>query len=106
MPLFRSVELFDRILEPSNIDIIDAMFARLNHSIYAASGKYTREGLRKLKAENFKLIREETIFKTPEELEKEKEKAQKKKQEQILSDLSPKEREELFKRKRAKNGKR
>jgi len=106
MPLFRSLELFDRFIEPSGIDVIDAMFARLHSTIYAASGNMSKEGLRKMKSSDFKLIRDETIFKTPEQIEKEKALKLKKQQDEILNMLSPEERAKALKRKGAKNGKR
>ncbi|MEB7712333.1 hypothetical protein NGC32_06285 [Kluyvera cryocrescens] len=105
MPVFCSIELFDRFIEPSNIDTLDSMFARLNRTMYAASGKLDQEGLRRIKAADFKLIRDETIFKTPEDIEKEKQSKRKKSQENILNSLSPEEREKALKHKRAKNGK-
>lgn len=105
LPVFRSLEFFDRFIEPSNIDVIDSMFAKLNRTMYAASGKWDQQGLRKLKASDFKIIRDETIFKSPEELEQEK----RKKEKERLDSLSPEDRkkyEEIKKRKGAKNGKR
>lgn len=104
LPLFRSLELFDRFIEPSGIDVIDAMFARLHSTIYAASGHMSKEGLRKMKSSDFKLIRDETIFKTPEQIEKEKKAKIKKQQDEILNMLSPEERAKALKRKGAKNG--
>lgn len=106
LPFFRSLELFDRFIEPSGIDVIDAMFARLHSTIYAASGHMSKEGLRKMKSSDFKLIRDETIFKSPEEIQKEKELKAKKKENEILQHLSPAEREKYLKRKGVKNGKR
>jgi len=105
MPLFLSIELFDRFIEPSGIEMLDSMFARLNSSIYSASGNLSKEGLRKLKAADFKLFRDEPIFKTQEQIEKEKKVKQQKQQENILNMLSPEEREKALKRKGAKNGK-
>jgi len=106
LPQFLSLELFDRFIEPSGIDVIDAMFARLHSTIYAASGNMSKEGLRKMKSSDFKLIRDETIFKSPEQLQAEKEQQAKKRENDMLQHLSPAEREKYLKRKGAKNGKR
>lgn len=105
LPVFRSLELFDRFIEPSNFDTLDSMFAKLNRTMYVASGKFDQEGLRKLKAADFKIIRDDIIFKSPEDIEKEKAQKRKKQQEGILNMLSPEEREKALNRKRAKNGK-
>lgn len=106
LPVFRSVELFDRLIEPSGIDVIDSMFARLNNTIYEASGNLSKEGLRKMKSSDFKLIRDDIIFKSPEQIEKEKKAKQQKQENEMLSMLSPEEREKMLKRKGVKNGKR
>lgn len=59
-----------------------------------------------MKSSDFKLIRDETIFKTSEVIQKEKELQAKKKENDMLQHLSPAEREKYLKRKGAKNGKR
>jgi len=89
MPLFMELELFDRYIEPSSIEILDAMFARLNSSIYAASGNLSKEGLRKLNSYDFKLFRGENIFKTPEEIEKEKIQRKRNTYATLIADMPP-----------------
>lgn|GEM_PF-2538051 len=59
-----------------------------------------------MKSSDFKLIRDETIFKSPEQLQAEKEQQAKKRENDMLQHLSPAEREKYLKRKGAKNGKR
>ncbi|WP_336340496.1 hypothetical protein [Enterobacter cloacae] len=89
VPLFIELEWFDRVIEPSSIEILDAMFARLNTSIYAASGNLSKEGLRKLKSSDFKLFRGENIFKTPEEIEKEKIQRKRNTYATLIADMPP-----------------
>lgn len=59
-----------------------------------------------MKSSDFKLIRDETIFKSPEQIEKEKQAKLKKQEDEVLKQLSPEERAQYIKRKGAKNGKR
>lgn len=66
--LFWSLHIFDTYLEPQSPQFKDMQNAMLQYSMYMTSPGMTRESARKMKPSQFQLIKDEKIFKTPEEL--------------------------------------
>lgn len=67
-PLFYRLYIFDTYLEPQSPIFKDEQNAMLQYSMYMASPSMSREFAKKIKPSQFRIISDEKIFKTPEEL--------------------------------------
>lgn len=77
MPLneFYELWLFETFIEPQGPIMDDFYQARLTHSIFANNPNLTKEGRKKLNMKDFYMIKDK-VFKSKEELEQERKKAE------------------------------
>lgn len=69
VPMFWSLHIFDTFLEPQSPQFKDMQNAMLQYSMYMTCQGMTRDTAKKIKPSQFQLIKDETVFKTQEELE-------------------------------------
>ncbi|EHH6189108.1 hypothetical protein J8P63_003392 [Salmonella enterica] len=67
-PLFYRLYIFDTYLEPQSPIFRDEQNAMLQYSMYMSSPVMSREFAKKIKPSQFRIINDEKIFKTQEEL--------------------------------------
>ncbi|WP_255425969.1 hypothetical protein [Providencia sp. JUb39] len=69
VPMFWSLHIFDTFLEPQSPQFKDMQNAMLQYSMYMTCQGMTRDTAKEIKPSQFQLIKDETVFKTQEELE-------------------------------------
>ncbi|WP_311750740.1 hypothetical protein [Proteus columbae] len=67
--LFWALHIFDTYVEPQSPQFHDMQNAMLQYSMYMTSSGMTREAAKKIMPSQFQLIKDETIFKSKEEIE-------------------------------------
>lgn len=106
LPEFYELWLFETFIEPQGPVMNDFYQARITHSIFANNPNITKEGRKKLNMKEFYIIKDK-VFKSEEELEKERQNAQEANRKNIESLFDPKQLEKmkaLKARKERKNG--
>ncbi|EPS9111471.1 TPA: hypothetical protein ACG5DL_001574 [Klebsiella pneumoniae] len=88
MKEFYMVYLFDTFIEPQGPVMNDFYQARLAHSVIASNPNLTAEGRKKINMKDFYLLKDK-VFKSPEELQKEKQKEQERKRKALESMFEP-----------------
>ncbi|HAK5372901.1 TPA: hypothetical protein H1V70_000125 [Salmonella enterica] len=66
--MFWKLYIFDTYLEPQSPQFHDMQNAMLQYTMYLTTPGVTREAAKKIKPSQFRLIKEEKVFKTKEEL--------------------------------------
>jgi len=69
IPMFFELWLFDTYIEPQGPVMNDLYQARLAHTVKAYSSVLSEKGRKEMKLEDF-LMMKDTVFKSPEELER------------------------------------
>lgn len=87
--LFWKLHIFDTYIEPQSPAFHDMQNAMLQYSMYMTSQGMTREGAKKLKPSQFQLIRDEKLFKTPDELKEIEHKKAEERKTAMLSMFDP-----------------
>lgn len=88
MKEFYMVYLFDTFIEPQGPVMNDFYQARLAHGVIASNPNLTAEGRKKINMKDFYLLKDK-VFKSPEELQKEKQKEQERKRKALESMFEP-----------------
>ncbi|MDK2708847.1 hypothetical protein [Enterobacter cloacae] len=69
IPMFFELWLFDTYIEPQGPVMNDLYQARLAHTVKAYSSVLSEKGRKEMKLEDFLMLKD-TVFKSPEELER------------------------------------
>lgn len=104
LPQFIELQLFDEYIEPSSAVVQDIHFAMLQDAVYRSSGNMSKQGLKKMKVKDFRIISDERIFQTEEELAEASKKKEQKKINDIVSMIPAAEMEKLQKAMTKKKG--
>lgn len=106
LPEFLELQLFDEYLEPQSPQLDDIRHSITQANLYRSSGNLSKDGLKRMKAEDFRMFSDETVFKTPEQIAEIKRMENEKRLAAITSMADPKDLEKLRQRQRGiKNGK-
>lgn len=87
--LFYRFYIFDTFLEPQSPKFKDMEQALLQYSIVTSSPNMTSEALKKIKPSQFQLIKDETVFKSKEEIAEIEAKKEEENKAKIMSMFDP-----------------
>ncbi|WP_064518813.1 phage tail assembly protein T [Buttiauxella gaviniae] len=106
LPEFCELQLFDEYLEPQSPQLDDIRHSITQANLYRSSGNLSKDGLKRMKAEDFRMFSDEAIFKTPEQLEEIKRKQEQQRIQAVNQMLTPAQLKQLKEMQRgASNGK-
>lgn len=88
MVTFYELYLFETFIEPQGPVMNDFYQARLAHTILCSNPNMTTEGRKKLNMKDFYMIKDK-VFKSPEEIQKEKELEQQRRKKALESMFEP-----------------